>query len=65
MSKFYFTVIIPFTAPAHATAWHPTTSVGPFSTLSRGCFKTKKEARAWADAHLNKQPYKLRRFEGV
>ena len=52
----YFTVRIPH-VEAGATQWHPTTSTGPFSVLSRGAFKTAKQARAWADKHLNKRPY--------
>jgi hypothetical protein len=49
----YYTVRIPYTL-AGATEWHPTTSTGPFSVLTRGAFKTAKAARAWATKHLGR-----------
>lgn len=58
-AKNYFTVIIPY-ARKGATRWHPTTSTGPFATLSRGSFSTVAEAKAWAEEHLGKTEWSVR-----
>lgn len=55
----YWTVVIPYTAHG-ATEWHPTEATGPFSKLSRGAFKTRTEARAWARRHLGRTKFTLR-----
>lgn len=47
----YYSVLIPFTAK-NPTKWHPTEAVGPFSTLTRGAFKTYGEAEKWAQENL-------------
>lgn len=47
----YYTVVIPYQAE-NATEWHPTDKEGPFSTLTRGRFKTAGEASYWAKQHL-------------
>ena len=54
----YYTVRIPY-VHAKATRWHPTTNVGPFSTLTRGCHPSLEAARAWADSHLDGHPYSV------
>lgn len=54
----YFSVIIPYAAVG-ATEWHPRSPVGPFSTLTRGAFKTAEEAHVWAAARLNGTAYSL------
>ena len=58
----YYTVRIPFSNKP--TQWHPTTSSGPFSVLTRGAFKSVKEAEAWADKHLKGQPYSVKKIVG-
>lgn len=55
----YFTVQIPFSKKP--TKWHPTDSSGPFSILTRGAFKSEKAASAWADEHLDGQPYTVKK----
>jgi hypothetical protein len=57
--KPYFTVLIPFSE--HPTEWHPTDP--DFAPLSRGVFSTKQEAHDWAAAHLDGQPYGIKRIE--
>ncbi len=57
----YYTVVIPYAPPERATQWHPTESTGPFSTLTRGAFKTKAEAHAWAKKHLGGTSYSVYR----
>jgi hypothetical protein len=55
----YHTVRIPYVASG-ATKWHPTTDTGPFSQLTRGCYRGPNglaDARAWADSHLDGHPY--------
>jgi hypothetical protein len=60
--RYGFTVIIPF-AERGATQWHPTDRTGPFSTLSRGFFQSKKAAHKWAKEHLGLgAKYSLRRL---
>jgi hypothetical protein len=54
----YLTVVIPFTAK-NPTEWHPTTPVGPFSTLTRGLFRSEGEAHQWAKERLEGHPYSL------
>ena len=49
----YYTVRIPYTLVGQ-TQWHPTSPRGPFSTLTRGAFRTRAEARAWAKKHLGR-----------
>jgi hypothetical protein len=56
--KPYWTVVIPYSETP--TLWHPTSPVGPFSTLTRGSFKDEDKAHAWAKGHLNGQPYSTR-----
>ena len=54
----YFSVLVPWSDTP--TRWHPTDRVGPFSTLSRGAFKSRSEALAWAREKLEGQPFELR-----
>lgn len=56
----YFTVAIPFAPHEFRTPFHPDTDVGPFSTLTRGVFKTRAEAIAWARENLNGTPYTIK-----
>jgi len=56
----YWTVIIPYVKRELATVWHPTDSAGPFSTLTRGSFKTEEEAVRWAREKLAGTPYSTR-----
>jgi hypothetical protein len=60
----YYTVLVPWSP--RPTAWHPTDKTGPFSVLSRGAFKTRREATIWARDHLAGEPYKVKRisYEG-
>lgn len=44
----------------YSTVWHPTDR--GFSPLSRGSFKTKADAKAWADEKLRRQPYTIKRI---
>lgn len=62
MTSTYFTVVIPFVAK-NATEWHPTSPVGPLSTLTRGAFATEAEADKWAAERLAGHPYTLRACE--
>lgn len=57
----YYSVRIPWSATP--TAWHPTSRTGPMSVLTRGAFKTKGEAHAWAASHLRGEPYDVAAFE--
>lgn len=57
----YWTVHIPY-AGQGATQWHPTDSAGPFSTLSRGAFRSRKKAREWAEPRLGGLPYEPKRM---
>lgn len=59
---YYYSVLIPYVATG-ATQWHPTEPTGPFRTLSRGAFDTRKEAEDWADRHLNGKPYSVKKHE--
>jgi hypothetical protein len=59
----YYTVLVPFSE--RPTQWHPTTSTGPFAVLTRGAFRTRAEAVAWADDKLCAQPYELLFIEGA
>lgn len=59
----YYTCIVPYVGPEHATQWHPTTNVGPFATLSRGAFATESDAIAWGKAHLGGCPYSVREID--
>lgn len=53
----YFTVVIPpAKAPAKATQWH-----GP-KTLTRGSFKKKQEAHAWAKKNIPGHSYDVKEF---
>lgn len=54
----YYTVIVPWSH--RPTAWHPTDK--SFSPLNRGAFKTKDDARRWADEKLRGQPYTIKRI---
>lgn len=58
----YFSVIVPFVGLSHKahSQWHPTTGFGPFATLSRGAFPTRKAARAWAKTHIPGSPFKIK-----
>ncbi len=47
----YWTVRIPYQV-AGQTKWHPTEETGPFSTLTRGAFRTRDEACEWASRAL-------------
>jgi hypothetical protein len=57
----YFSVLIPFVLK-DPSRWHPRTSVGPFSTLSRGAFSTEAKAHAWAQHNLEGHPYEVKRY---
>ncbi len=46
----YFTVVIPYVEGPGKTKWHPFDPA--FAPITRGVFKTTKEARAWAHKHL-------------
>jgi len=60
----YFTIIL--TKPRRgATKWHPHEKTGPFSTISRGKFRTERAAHAWARKHIPGTHYRLKRFQGV
>lgn len=49
----YCSVIIPWEPnPKLRTEWHPTTPIGPMSTLSRGAFPTQEQAQTWVDKNL-------------
>lgn len=50
----YFSVVIPWSDKP--TVWHPAEKEGPFSTLTRGSFKTAEEAHTWAVEHLGHAP---------
>lgn len=50
----YFTIVIAYQERFALDPWMPHDASGPFSTLSRGAFPTKSEARAWARTHLPK-----------
>lgn len=50
----YFTIVIAYQELYKDDPWMPHEATGPFSTLSRGAFPTKSEARAWARTHLPK-----------
>jgi hypothetical protein len=54
MMDHYFTIIIPYQELYSIDPWMPRDATGPFSTLSRGAFKTKREARDWARKYLPK-----------
>ncbi len=56
----YFTIVIPYVPPAFQTEWHPDCPTGPFSTLTRGNFKTVEEAINWGAAKLRGTPYSIR-----
>jgi hypothetical protein len=56
--KPYYTVIV---GPG-PTEWHATDRTGPFSKLSRGAFRSSKEARAWARSHLGPHGWKIKRI---
>jgi hypothetical protein len=45
--KPYYTVVLHYVAPEHATCWHPTDAAGPLSTLTRGAFATEDAAWFW------------------
>ena len=55
----YFTILVPFVGRKHRTEWHPTDDTGPFSTLTRGNFKSIDDAIAWGQAKLNGTPYTI------
>lgn len=56
----YYTIIVPYVSPKHATKWHPTESWGPFSKLCRGNFPDEDKAIEWAQTHLNGTPYTIK-----
>ena len=58
----YYTILIPWSD--RPTQWHPTEKSGPFSTLSRGAFKNKADARAWAEKSGIGQSYRIKRIHG-
>jgi len=53
----YYTVKIPPVVPERATQWHCTDTTGPFAYVTRGCHRSLDAARAWADSHLDGNPY--------
>jgi hypothetical protein len=59
--KPYYTVVVAYRATG-ATPFHPTTSIGPFSKLSRGAFPTASAARKWAREHLGFGGWKVKRI---
>jgi hypothetical protein len=54
----YFSVVVPFSK--RPTEWHPSSPVGPFSTLTRGAFASEYLAHQWAFLHLEGQEYSVR-----
>ncbi len=61
----YFTVLIPYEPRLdRRTDWHPTESVGPFATLTRGAFRTASEAVAWARRNLGQTRYYFQEVAG-
>ncbi len=46
----YFSVVLHFTKYG-ASIWHPTESTGRFNTLTRGAFRSEKDAHAWAESN--------------
>jgi hypothetical protein len=61
----YYTVVIPWVPFPRRTEWHPTVAVGPFSSLTRGAFRTMQQAFEWASSHLGKPPYEVKWIPGV
>lgn len=57
----YYSVRIPWSGTP--TSWHPTSRTGPLSVLTRGAFKTKAEAHAWAHKHLRGEPYDVATYD--
>ena len=57
---YYYSVIIPYSETP--SPWHPTDREGPFSVLSRGAFRSRTQAEAWADRELGGQPYSVKRY---
>lgn len=53
----YYTVVIPPAPPGLATKWHD-----PRQTLTRGAFKTKREADQWALKNIPGAPYTIREY---
>ncbi len=48
----YWTIVIPYQERFARDPWMPSEATGSFSTLTRGAFPTKYEARTWARTHL-------------
>lgn len=61
----YYSVVIPWVPRAHASPWHPTEKEGPFSTLTRGAFRSWAEAKHWAASHLGGTPYTIVKTEAT
>jgi hypothetical protein len=61
--KKYYTVLVPWTKEGR-TEWHSREADrgGPFHTVSRGAFKSKKEAEAWAKKHLGGARFAIKSF---
>ena len=55
----YYSVVIPYPTRGIPTVWHPTSPIGPFSTIVRGAFKTIEEAHQWAADKLEGTEYSI------
>ena len=60
----YYTLVLPWAPAAVRSPWHPTERTGPFSTLTRGAFATRREALQWAKRNLGRAPFTIRALEG-
>lgn len=60
----YYSVVIPFTI-VRPTIWHPTEPSGPFRVITRGAFKTRRQAHAWAARNIPGHRYRLRLYSGA
>ena len=61
LEKVYFTVVIPWD-PTKPSVWHPTDA--NFAPLTRGAFRTRVQAHAWARENLCGGVYTVRAFTG-
>lgn len=54
----YLSIILRYVP--EGTVWHPTDKTGPFSVLSRGCFRSVQAARKWAEQNIPGHTYETR-----
>jgi hypothetical protein len=61
--KKYYTVVVPWVKEGR-TKWHSGESDrgGPFHTLSRGAFNTRKEAEEWAKKNLGGARFAIKSY---